>query len=155
MTIWSPSWVMSLSGLSKLAIFLRATFTSASAPPKVGKSNRREALSDASKCIYVCVNSCLEFARPPVTHLEPSCTPRNYHWKSFSNIRSGRLACWLFLGCCPDFQWSRGPVAVGWISPSTLNSLPKRLNLNQTRFNPITRISFFSGAPPTSPLPTA
>lgn len=66
MTIWSPSCVMSLSGLSKLAIFLMATFTSVTAPQKYEKAtrNRREALSEARKCTYVCVNSCLEFARP-------------------------------------------------------------------------------------------
>lgn len=126
-------------------------------PPKKSMKKQKETegkhyqmQESAFTCVSIAVSnlralSCAKLARSPVTHPEPSCTPRNYHWKSSSNIRSGRLAWWLFLGCC------RRPVAVGWISPSTENSLPKRLNLNQTRFNPITRISFFSGAPPTSP----
>lgn len=106
----------------------------------------------ALTCVSIAVSNlralpCAMLARSPVTHLEPSCTPRNYHWKSFSNIRSGRLACWLFLSCCTVKQ----EACCGRMNLTEYGKLPKRLNLNQTRFNPITRISFFSGAPPTSP----
>lgn len=42
MIMWSPSWVMSLSGFNKVAIFLMATFTSATGRQGRCKINRRE-----------------------------------------------------------------------------------------------------------------
>lgn len=92
----------------------------------------------------MCDVPCITLMRSPATHPEPSGTPRNFHWKSFSNIRSGRLAYWLFLRCCGT---SREPGGLFGSADRgrVQKTLPKRLNLNQTRFNPITRISFFSG----------
>lgn len=128
-------------------------------PPKWYMRQQTEEPSGASKCICACVSgisnqwlsrpaliwalSCVMLARTPVTHPEPSCTPRNYHWKSFSSIRSGRLAWWLFLCCCPDVQWTRRPVAVGGLWPGTQNA-PQTPQF-KPNFNPITRILFFSG----------
>lgn len=52
---------------------------------------------------FDCNRSILSLTRPVIhyhqlssTHQGPSGTPRSYHWKSFSNIRSDRQASWLF-----------------------------------------------------------
>lgn len=70
----------------------------------------------------------------PATHPGPSGTPRSYHWKSFSNIRSNQLACWLFL--CWLLVNDAGPLGTANCD-RVHKMLSKTLNLNQTHFNPI------------------
>lgn len=93
------------------------------------------------------------------THQGPWGTPRSYHWKSFSNIRSNRQASWLFFSAAFLTSSDRGgPLwmsTCGWVQ----NLCSKSLHLNQTRRNPIIcQVSFFFShwkafAPPTPSLP--
>lgn len=53
-------------GLEQVGDFPDGDVHICDAPQKYEERNRREALSDARKCIYVCVNSRVEFARPVV-----------------------------------------------------------------------------------------
>lgn len=78
------------------------------------------------------------------THQGPWGTPRSYHWKSFSNIRSNRQASWLFFSAAFLTSSDRGgPLwmsTCGWVQ----NLCSKSLHLNQTRRNPIIcQVSFF------------